>query len=227
ANAIKPFTAVNLFKRPPSTRPSPPGRRRIVCRVPENTHVGIFRTILRETERRHCYSLSLGERVRVRASGKLTFRQLSTFASIVTLALSNREMGQPALAALAIWSTWFLSAPGTFTVTSRCDSVTVQPASVLSKVIVAVALINSALNPSLPSSAENAMAKHPACAAPINSSGFVPMPDSKRVLNEYCVSLRTPLSVEMLPLPDLRSPRQTADALRFINSFRGGDTNAG
>jgi hypothetical protein len=50
----------------------------------------------------------------------------------------------------------------------------------------------------------------------MSSSGFVPTPFSKRVLNEYCVSLSVPLSVEILPLPDFKSPDQTADALRFI-----------
>jgi hypothetical protein len=62
------------------------------------------------------------------------------------------------------------------------------------------------------------------------------MPFSKRVLNEYCVSLSAPLSVEMLPLPLFKSPRQTADALRFINFLSmagtrirssGGKANAG
>src|ERR1039458_1166079 len=73
------------------------------------------------------------------------------------------------------------------------------------------------VKPALPSSAENAIEKQPACAAAINSSGFVPTPFSKRVLNEYCVCLSVPLSVEMLPLPLFKSPCQTADALRFIN----------
>jgi hypothetical protein len=35
-------------------------------------------------------------------------------------------------------------------------------------------------------------------------------------LKEYWVSDRTPLSVEIKPFPFLRSPFQTADALRFI-----------
>jgi len=46
--------------------------------------------------------------------------------------------------------------------------------------------------------------------------GFVPTPFSKRVLNEYCVSLSTPLSLEIVPLPSFKPPRQTADALRFM-----------
>ena len=39
--------------------------------------------------------------------------------------------------------------------------------------------------PALPSSADSAMEKQPACAAAINSSGLVPTPLSNRVLNEY------------------------------------------
>ena len=42
------------------------------------------------------------------------------------------------------------------------------------------------------------------------------MPFSKRVLKEYCVSLSTPLSLEIVPLPSFKPPRQTADALRFM-----------
>jgi hypothetical protein len=70
--------------------------------------------------------------------------------------------------------------------------------------------------PALPSSAENALEKHPACAAAMSSSGFVPTPFSDRVLNEYCASLSVPLSVEIVPLPAFKSPRQTAEALRLI-----------
>src|ERR1051325_6848746 len=139
---------------------------------------------------------------------------------MVTLALSKREMGQPALATFAISKTLLAFAPGTFAVTSRCDSVTVGPVGSISKVTVAAAAMESGIKPALPSSAENAIAKQPACAAAISSSGFVPMPFSKRVLNEYCASFNTPLSVEMLPLPDFKSPRQIADALRFMFAFQ-------
>src|SRR5689334_19673728 len=60
------------------------------------------------------------------------------------------------------------------------------------------------------------MLKHPACAAAINSSGFVPGLFSNRVVNEYGVPFNTPLAVETVPLPCLRSPCQTADAVLFI-----------
>src|SRR2546423_13425623 len=78
--------------------------------------------------------------------------------------------------------------------------------------------MESAVKPAFCSSAESAMLKQPACAAPISSSGFVPGPFSKRVPKEYWVSLRTLLSVEIVPRPDFRSPRQTAEALRFIGA---------
>src|SRR3954452_7472401 len=61
------------------------------------------------------------------------------------------------------------------------------------------------------------MLKHPACAAAINSSGFVPGEFSNRVVNEYGVLFKTPLAVETVPLPCLRSPCQTADAVLFIH----------
>src|ERR1017187_10613396 len=77
--------------------------------------------------------------------------------------------------------------------------------------------MDAGVKPALPSSAENAIEKQPACAAAMSSSGFVPAPFSKRVLNEYCAALSVPLSVEILPLPDFKSPAQTADALRFIH----------
>src|SRR5918995_3874662 len=74
----------------------------------------------------------------------------------------------------------------------------------------------SGVRPACPSSLDSAIEKQPAWAAAISSSGLVPFPCSKRVVKEYWVSDRTPLSVEMAPLPSLRPPFQTADALRFM-----------
>jgi hypothetical protein len=53
----------------------------------------------------------------------------------------------------------------------------------------------------------------------MSSSGFVPAPDSKRVLKEYCAPLSTPLSVETVPLPSLRPPCQMAEPLLFMSFF--------
>src|SRR5580704_1474878 len=63
------------------------------------------------------------------------------------------------------------------------------------------------------------MVKQPACAAAINSSGFVPMPFSNRVENEYCALERTLLSVEIVPFPSLSEPFQTAEAFRTIGNI--------
>src|ERR1700678_1406808 len=60
------------------------------------------------------------------------------------------------------------------------------------------------------------MVKHPACAAAISSSGFVPFSFSKRVLKEYGVAASTPESVERLPLPSRPVPLHTAFALRIM-----------
>src|ERR1044072_9877937 len=92
----------------------------------------------------------------------------------------------------------------------------VKPASVFSSVTAALVLIRSAVSPAFPSCPDSAIEKQPACAAAINSSGLVPLPSSKRVLNEYCVFAKTPLSVEIVPLPSLSPPCHTADAFRFM-----------
>src|SRR5882757_873656 len=94
-----------------------------------------------------------------------------------------------------------------------------KPEAVCSSVTVAVVPMLSGVKPPLPSSLERAIEKQPAWAAAISSSGLVPLPSSKRVLNEYWVFSRTPLSDEIVPLPSLSPPFQTADALRFILLF--------
>src|SRR5712691_11559423 len=92
----------------------------------------------------------------------------------------------------------------------------VKPSPTFSRLTVAVVSSFCAVKPAPPSCAESAIVKHPACAAASSSSGLVPTPFSKRVLKEYCVCLRTPLSVEMEPLPLFKSPCQTALALRCM-----------
>src|SRR5438046_8131567 len=62
---------------------------------------------------------------------------------------------------------------------------------------------------------DRAIVKHPACAAPRSSSGFVPGADSKRVLKEYGPS-KAPLPRRMLPLPLRRSPFHFALAVRSM-----------
>src|SRR5258708_8249887 len=65
--------------------------------------------------------------------------------------------------------------------------------------------------------AETAIEKHAAWAAAISSSGFVPVPSSKRDLYEYCPS-KAPLPSFRLPAPDFRSPRHSASEIRFAIS---------
>src|SRR2546421_2516360 len=143
--------------------------------------------------------------------------QPSSRASIVISALSKRETGQPAFALFAAVSKAAASASGTRADTSRWTFVIANPASVFSSVTAAVVLISSALSPASSSCFESAIEKQPACAAAMSSSGFVPAPDSKRVLKEYCVSESTPLSVETAPWPSLKPPRQTAEPFRFMS----------
>jgi hypothetical protein len=69
------------------------------------------------------------------------------------------------------------------------------------------------LKPAFSRPAENAIEKHPAWAAAINSSGLVPTPSSNRDEKEYCPSKAPPPS-RMFPLPSLRPPSQRAFAVR-------------
>src|SRR3954468_15427812 len=70
--------------------------------------------------------------------------------------------------------------------------------------------------PAAPNVADSAMAKQPACAAAINSSGLVPAPDAKRELNEYSVFFSAPPGAVSEPLPSFSEPCQTALAERFM-----------
>src|SRR5947207_7330229 len=94
----------------------------------------------------------------------------------------------------------------------------VNPASSFSSVTVAVVSRAWAVMPAAPSCPERAMVKHPAWAAAISSSGLVPGWDSKRVLNEYGVLLRTPLAEVSVPLPSFKPPLQWALAFRCMDS---------
>jgi hypothetical protein len=60
------------------------------------------------------------------------------------------------------------------------------------------------------------MLKHAACAAAINSSGFVPFAFSNRVANVNGVLSSTPLGLSMVPFPLLRSPCHVPVAERRI-----------
>ena len=99
-------------------------------------------------------------------------------------ALKRRDTGQLALALAAADSNAVCVIPGIRAARSRWILEMVQPASSFSSETVAVTLMLSGVKFMVLSCAERAMAKQPAWAAPINSSGFVPLAFSKRVRKE-------------------------------------------
>src|SRR5688500_7370219 len=125
-------------------------------------------------------------------------------------ALSTRETGQYAFASFAICSNFEASIPGTQPVRSRWIALIVQLPSTCYKESAAFVDNSCGVNPERPRNAESAIVKQPACAAAINSSGFVPGAFSNRVVNEYGVLLRTPPGADNVPLPCFKSPFQTA-----------------
>ena len=73
----------------------------------------------------------------------------------------------------------------------------------------------------MPKTRESAIAKQPAWAAPINCSGFVPAPSSKREPNYYG-PLNSPFPKSSVPLPSLIVPSHRACAMRVgIPSISG------
>src|SRR5688572_6085773 len=140
-------------------------------------------------------------------------RQLSSVASIVIVAFSTFDTGHPALALLAAVSNVAASAPGTDAFTTRCTAVIENPSPTFSNDTLADVRMLAGVRPIVPSCADSAIEKQPACAAAISSSGLVPLPSSNRVLNEYWVLARTPLSDEIVPLPSFKPPFHSADAL--------------
>ena len=95
-------------------------------------------------------------------------------------------------------------------------AVIVHPESSLSKLKVTVVEMLSGVRFAPPSCADSAIEKHPACAAAINSSGFVPGAFSNRVAKEYCVLFRAPPGAEIDPFPSFSPPFQTALAFRCM-----------
>src|SRR6202041_1216318 len=139
-----------------------------------------------------------------------------SFAVIEIFAFSTFDTGQPFSAASAHFWNVGASAPGTLPTTSRWFDVIVHPASCFSIVNVTLVLILSGFRFATPSCTDNAIEKHAACAAAINSSGFVPGPFSNRDVNEYCESFSTPPGAEIVPFPSFNPPFHTALALRSI-----------
>src|SRR5215470_934918 len=140
----------------------------------------------------------------------------SSFAFIVIFAFNTFETGHPFSAASAYFWKVAASAPGTLPTTSMWLAVIVQPESSFSIVSVTLVEMLSGVRFAVPNCADNAIEKHPACAAAISSSGFVPGAFSNLVVNEYGVLFSTPPGAEIDPLPSFNPPFQTALALRCM-----------
>src|SRR5438552_3790962 len=89
-----------------------------------------------------------------------------------------------------------------------------NPSPTLSSVTFAPVWMRVGVRPARESCAVSAIVKHPAWAAPINSSGVVAAwPSSNRDLNEYGPS-KAPLPTLSRPLPSARLPFHSASAFR-------------
>src|SRR5580692_7640355 len=141
-----------------------------------------------------------------------------SFAVIEIFAFNTFDTGHPFSAASAYFWKVAASAPGTFPTTSIWLAVIVHPESSFSIVSVILVLMLSGVRLAPPSCTDSAIEKHAACAAAINSSGFVPGPFSNREVKEYCVSFNTPPGAEIDPFPSFSPPFHTALALRSILS---------
>src|ERR1700679_1494240 len=137
---------------------------------------------------------------------------------ISVLFLKRREIGQLVFAPCAALSNAALSAPGTLAVVVNRILVIVGPASVLSKVTVALVSSDSGGRLEVGGEGLSPMGNKPAWSSAISSSGLVPIPFSNRVPNEYWLSFNTPLWVEIVPLPSFRPPCHTALAVRSIQT---------
>src|SRR5215467_13065829 len=104
--------------------------------------------------------------------------------------------------------------PGMSAWVSRSISVMEKPSPIFSSFTLAPVFIRRGVMPARESCAVSAIVKHPAWAAPINSSGLVAdWPSSNRDLNEYGPS-KAPLPIFSRPLPSARLPFHSASAFR-------------
>jgi hypothetical protein len=104
------------------------------------------------------------------------------------------------LAPSAISWNFASSMPGTRASLSSWMLVIEKPSAPFRSCTVAVVFTCCGVKPFLPRAALKAIEKQPAWAAAISSSGFVPLPSSKREANEYG-PVKAPLPSAMVPLP--------------------------
>src|SRR5262249_54281949 len=123
------------------------------------------------------------------------------------------ETGQAFFVSSACSRNFASSIPGTSASVFKSIDVILNPPSPGSNFTVAVVLTRLAGCPAFSRLNASAIEKHPASAAPMSSSGFVPLPLSKRDRNENGPS-NAPLPSFIFPLPSLSVPSQTADPVR-------------
>jgi len=158
---------------------------------------------------------------RARPGAAAAAKDVSFAVRLIFVAARAFDTGQPFLAPSAISWNFALSMPGTSASVVRSMAVIPNPPSTCSRWTPAVVLTRRGVKPARPRAAERAMEKQPAWAAPISSSGFVPVPCSKRELKEYA-PWNAPLPSDIVPLPSLSVPSHCAFAERtgMLVSFR-------
>src|SRR5687767_1485778 len=109
---------------------------------------------------------------------KLKIEDYTNCASSVISIFNALLTGQVVLASSAHSLNFSGVIPGTFTFDTRFELLMVPS----SRVMVEVVSIDSGVKPAAPNTKLNFIEKQPACAAAINSSGFVPVPSSNRDL---------------------------------------------
>src|SRR6185437_505727 len=172
---------------------------------------GVLRSVAIVDSSAHCSRYRCGSHQSYRRA-----RHQTSFASRMISALNSFDTGQFFSASPASRAKASASILGTLARRVRADLLILKPCPSGSSVIAASVASSVGVNPARSSWKASAMVKHPAWAAAISSSGFVPFSFSKRVLNEYGVAARTPESLDSSPLPVRPAPRQSALALRIM-----------
>src|SRR6266498_2056664 len=111
---------------------------------------------------------------------------LTSFAfKLISVPARACDTGQFFLADSACSRKVFSSMPGTSPSVLSSIVVILKPSPTFSSLTLALVLIRVGLKPPFVSPAARAIEKHPACAAPISSSGLVPVPSSNLEAKEY------------------------------------------
>src|SRR5439155_26796971 len=134
--------------------------------------------------------------------------------SVICVPASACDTGQFAFAVSACSWNVASSIPGTDASVTRSMRLMGDPLSPVSRLTLAVVWTRSGVKPARPRPPDRAIEKQPAWAAPMSSSGLVPLPSSKREANEYWPS-NAPEPKRIVPLPSWRLPSHWASAVRL------------